>query len=34
MSLKPRLSLDIWAVLLSFALALIVRLGWVKSVPW
>ena len=31
---KPRLSLDFWAVLLSLALALAVRLGAIKSVPW
>ncbi len=28
------LSLDVWAVLLSLSLALIVRLGLLKSVPW
>jgi hypothetical protein len=28
------LSLDVWAVLLSFALALLVRIGWIKSVSW
>ena len=31
---RPRLSLDVWAVLLSLVLALIVRLGLLKSVPW
>ena len=31
---KHRLSLDLWAVLLSLTLALIVRLGLIKSVPW
>jgi hypothetical protein len=31
---KPRLSLDLWAVVLSLALALAVRLGAIKSVPW
>jgi hypothetical protein len=31
---KPRLSLDFWAVVLSLALALAVRLGVIKSVPW
>lgn len=28
------LSLDTWAVLLSLALALLVRAGIIKSVPW
>lgn len=31
---KPRLSLDLWAVVLSLALALVVRLGIIKSVTW
>jgi hypothetical protein len=31
---KPRLSLDTWAVVLSLALALIVRIGILKTVPW
>lgn len=31
---RPRLSLDLWAVLLSLSLALIVRLGIIRSVPW
>ncbi len=31
---KPRISLDIWAVLLSLTLALIVRLGVITTVPW
>jgi hypothetical protein len=31
---KPRISLDLWAVALSLALALAVRLGAIKSVPW
>ncbi len=31
---KPRLSLDTWAVVLSLALALIVRAGLLKTVPW
>jgi len=31
---KPRLSLDMWAVLLSLALALLVHLGLLKSVTW
>ena len=34
MSAKPRLSLDVWAVLLSLTLAAIVRLGLIKTVPW
>ena len=29
-----RLSLDTWAVILSLALALIVRVGILKFVPW
>jgi hypothetical protein len=31
---KPRLSLDLWAVVLSLVLALIVRIGILKTVPW
>jgi hypothetical protein len=31
---KPRLSFDSWAVLLSLVLALLVRAGILKSVPW
>jgi hypothetical protein len=31
---KPRLSLDTWAVVLSLTLALIVRIGILKAVPW
>jgi hypothetical protein len=31
---KPRLSLDLWAVVLSLALALAVRLGAIKTIPW
>ncbi len=31
---KPRLSLDLWAVVLSLALALFVRLGLIKTVAW
>jgi hypothetical protein len=31
---KPHFNLDIWAVVLSLALALIVRLGVLKTVPW
>jgi hypothetical protein len=33
-SAKRRLSFDGWAVLLSFILALLVRVGILKSVPW
>ncbi|CAN5533086.1 hypothetical protein BH10ACI4_BH10ACI4_15700 [soil metagenome] len=29
-----RISTDTWAVVLSLALALVVRLGLLKSVPW
>jgi hypothetical protein len=29
-----RLSADTWAVLLSLALALLVRFGIIRSVPW
>jgi hypothetical protein len=29
-----KLSLDTWAVLLAFALALLVRLGVFKHIPW
>ncbi len=29
-----RLSLDTWAVLLSLTLALLVRFGILKAVPW
>ncbi len=31
---KHRLSIDSWAVLLSLVLALLVRAGILKSVPW
>jgi hypothetical protein len=31
---KPRLTLDLWAVVLSLALALVVRLGLIKTVTW
>lgn len=35
MSVKSRqLSTDTWALLLSLALALLVRFGILKSVPW
>ena len=31
---RPRLSTDTWAIVLSLALALIVRIGLLKSVAW
>ena len=31
---KFTLSLDVWAVLLSLALALLVRIGVIKTVAW
>jgi hypothetical protein len=31
---RPRLSTDTWAVVLSLALALVVRIGLLKTVPW
>jgi hypothetical protein len=31
---RSRLSIDAWAVILSLTLALIVRLGLLKTVPW
>jgi len=34
MSNRPRLSTDTWAIVLSLALALIVRIGLLKAVPW
>jgi hypothetical protein len=33
-SSKPRLSLDTWAIALSLALALAVRLGLIQTVAW
>jgi hypothetical protein len=33
-SRKFSLSLDVWAVVLSLALALLVRSGVIKTVPW
>jgi hypothetical protein len=33
-ALGPALSLDTWAVLLSLGLALLVRFGVLKVVPW
>jgi hypothetical protein len=34
MSIRPRLSTDTWAIILSLTLALIVRIGLLKTVPW
>jgi len=34
MTPRRTLSLDAWAVALSLTLALIVRLGLIKTVPW
>ena len=34
MSTRPRLSLDLWAVVLSLTLALVIRLGLIRTVPW
>ncbi len=31
---RPLLSLDVWAVVLSLALALLVRLGVIHTVVW
>ncbi len=31
---KRTLSLDVWAVVLSLTLALVIRLGLIKTVPW
>jgi hypothetical protein len=31
---RTRLSTDTWAVILSLALALIVRIGLLKTIPW
>ena len=33
-STKPRLSSDTWALILSFALAALVRIGLIKTVSW
>ena len=33
-STRSRISLDIWAVIISLSLALIIRLGLIKTVPW
>lgn len=34
MSNRPRLSPDTWAIVLSLALAVAVRIGLLKTVPW
>jgi hypothetical protein len=34
MSTRPRLSTDTWAIVLSLALAVAVRIGLLKTVPW
>jgi hypothetical protein len=34
MSNRPRLSADTWAIVLSLALAVAVRIGLLKTVPW
>jgi hypothetical protein len=31
---KFRLSTDTWAVILSLSLALLIRIGLLKSIPW
>ena len=31
---SPRLSLDVWAVVLAFGVAAAVRFGLIRSVPW
>jgi hypothetical protein len=33
-STRSRLSTDTWAIVLSLTLALIVRIGLIKTVPW
>ena len=33
-AVKLRLSLDAWAVTIAFLLALLVRTGLVKHIPW
>jgi len=34
MSLQRKLSLDTWAVALSLALALLIKLGAIKTIAW
>jgi hypothetical protein len=31
---KFALSLDLWAVVLSFALAVLIRVGVIRTIPW
>jgi hypothetical protein len=31
---RAALSLDVWAIILTFLLALLVRAGVIKSIPW
>jgi hypothetical protein len=31
---RARISTDTWAIVLSLVLALVVRIGFLKSVPW
>ena len=31
---RSTLSLDVWAVILSLSLALLVRIGLIKTIPW
>lgn len=31
---RPRISSELWAVALSLALALLIRAGVIRSVPW
>jgi len=33
-TLRTRISTDTWAIVLSLALALIIRSGLLKTVPW
>ncbi|MCU1225266.1 MAG: hypothetical protein JWQ42_3359 [Edaphobacter sp.] len=34
MATRSRLSTDTWAIVLSITLALIIRIGLIKTVPW
>ena len=34
MPVRPRLSLDVWAVVLALLIALSVRFGLIRSIPW